>query len=129
MQQTCPQCSAQFEITDKDLDRGIEICNTNRRLLKELYEFRKKDDPSITGLESLEVALASQLIDKNEHNQALEALIKELPQRKLDRDPGTRLMIVGSEDDDRKVRSHRVAPHLADEIVTAHLGHHHIAND
>ena len=88
------------EITDKDLDRGIEICNTNRRLMKELYEFRKKDDPPITGLESLEVALASQLIDKKEHSQALEELIKELPRKTLDRDPGTRLMIVGSEDDD-----------------------------
>ena len=90
------------EITNDDLDRGIEICNTNRRLMKELYEFRKTDEPSITGLEALEAALASQLIDKKEHNQALEELIKELPQRSLDRDPGTRLMIVGSEDDDRE---------------------------
>ena len=90
------------EITNADLDRGIEICNTNRRLMKELYEFRKTDEPAITGLEALEAALASQLIDKKEHNQALEKLIKELPQRSLDRDPGTRLMIVGSEDDDRE---------------------------
>ena len=59
------------EITDNDLDRGIEIVNTNRQLLKEVYEFRKKDDPPITGLESLEVALSSQMIDKQEHNKAL----------------------------------------------------------
>lgn len=30
-------------ITDADLDQGIEIVNTNRRLLKQVYEFRKKD--------------------------------------------------------------------------------------
>jgi benzoyl-CoA reductase subunit C len=90
------------EITNEDLDRGIEICNTNRRLLKQVYEFRKQDDPSITGLECLEIALASQFTDKREHNQALEELLKELPQRKLDRETGTRLMIVGSEDDDRE---------------------------
>ena len=90
------------EITPEDLDRGIEICNKNRRLLRQVYEFRKKEDPPITGLESLEVALASQLTDKREHSQALQDLIKELPERNLDRETGTRLMIVGSEDDDRE---------------------------
>ena len=90
------------EITNEDLDRGIEICNINRRLMKEVYEFRKNADPPITGLEALEMTLSSQLTDKREHSQAVEELIKELPQRKLDRETGTRLMIVGSEDDDRE---------------------------
>jgi benzoyl-CoA reductase subunit C len=89
-------------ITAEDLDRGIEICNTNRRLLRQVYDFRKKEDPPITGLEALEVALASQLTDKREHSLALEELIGELPERNLDRETGTRLMIVGSEDDDRE---------------------------
>jgi len=30
-------------ITEVDPDQGIEIVNTNRRLLKQVYEFRKKD--------------------------------------------------------------------------------------
>ncbi|MGD9077557.1 MAG: 2-hydroxyacyl-CoA dehydratase, partial [Desulfobacteraceae bacterium] len=90
------------EITPEDLDRGIEICNTNRKLLNQAYDFRKKETPPITGLEALEVALASQLTDKREHSQALEELIKELPERNVDRETGTRLMIVGSEDDDRE---------------------------
>ena len=42
------------------------------------------------------------LVDKRERNEALEELLKELHQRKLDREAGTRLMIVGSEDDDRE---------------------------
>ncbi len=88
-------------ITDADLDRGIEICNTNRRLLKEVYEFRKEPNPPISGLECLEVALASQVTDKREHSEAMKELLKEIPRKKPDRDPGTRLMIVGSEDDDR----------------------------
>ena len=90
------------EITPEDLDRGIEICNINRGLLRQVYEFRKKENPPITGLEALEVALASQVTDKREHSQALEELIKKLPERNLDRETGTRLMIVGSEDDDRE---------------------------
>jgi len=90
------------EITDKDLDRGIEICNENRRLMKELYEFRKADEPAVTGLDALEAALTSQVTDKREHNKILQGLIKELPGKKVDRETGTRLMIIGSEDDDRE---------------------------
>ncbi len=89
-------------ITDKDLDRGIEILNNNRRLMRQVWEFRKKDDPPITGLEAMEISLSNQVIDKREHSQALEELLKELPERKLDRETGTRLMIIGSEDDDRE---------------------------
>ncbi|MDY7033118.1 MAG: 2-hydroxyacyl-CoA dehydratase [Thermodesulfobacteriota bacterium] len=88
-------------ITQEDLDRGIDICNTNRQQMKQVYDFRKQDDPSITGLESLEMVLASQLIDKREHSAALQGLLKELPQRELDRETGARLMMIGSETDDR----------------------------
>jgi benzoyl-CoA reductase subunit C len=89
-------------ITDKDLDKGIEIMNTNRRLTRQVYEFRKKDAPPITGLETMEIAVSSQMVDKREHSEALRKLLKKLPERKLNRETGTRLMIIGSEDDDRE---------------------------
>lgn len=89
------------EITNDDLDRGIDVCNTNRRLMREVYEFRKEEQLPITGLEALEMALSSQLTDKREHSKIVEELLKELPQRNLDREAGTRLMIIGSETDDR----------------------------
>lgn len=89
-------------ITDKDLDKGIEIMNTNRRLTRQVYEFRKKDAPPITGLETMEIAVSSQMVDKREHSEALRRLLKKLPERKLNRETGTRLMIIGSEDDDRE---------------------------
>jgi benzoyl-CoA reductase subunit C len=88
-------------ITDEALDSAIELYNTNRRLMKEVYEFRKLDNPPITGLEAMDVALSSEIVDKKDHNEALQELLKELKDRKLDREVGTRLMIVGSEDDDR----------------------------
>jgi len=88
-------------ITDQDLDRGIDIMNTNRRLMKQVYEFRKEDNPPITGTEAMTMVWASQLMDKREHNELLKQLLEELPNRKLDRDPGVRLMIIGSENDDR----------------------------
>jgi len=89
-------------ITDADLDRGIEIMDTNRRLNKEVYEFRKPRKPALTGLEAMEMVLSSQMVDKVEHNKVTQEWLKELPNRQLKRDPGTRLMIVGSEDDDRE---------------------------
>ncbi len=86
-------------ITDEDLKRGIEIMNNNRRLLQEVYEFRKKSNPPLTGLEAMHMVVSAQITDKLDHNKALEKLLQELPSRNLD-DSGERLMIIGSEDDD-----------------------------
>ena len=88
-------------ISNADLDQAIEVYNTNRRLMKQVYEFRKPDSPSLIGLEAMEIAISNQVTDKQEHSQAVEELLQELPDRKLDRRVGTRLMMVGSEDDDR----------------------------
>lgn len=87
-------------LTDQDLDRGIEVLNRNRRLLRKAYEYRKLDDPPLTGEEAMYMAVTSQFIDKEEHSQVLEAVLEELPERKLSRDAGVRLMAVGSENDD-----------------------------
>ncbi|MEM3641240.1 MAG: 2-hydroxyacyl-CoA dehydratase family protein [Candidatus Bathyarchaeia archaeon] len=89
------------KITDEDLDRGIRIVNRNRELMRRVYEYRKLDNPKITGLEAMEMVLSSQMVDKEEHNKQLEKLLQELPNRKLSRNIGTRLMIIGSENDDR----------------------------
>ncbi len=87
-------------ISDQDLDLGIDVLNRNRRLLRKVYEYRKLDNPPLTGEEALYTAVTSQFIDKEEHSQALEATLKDLPARKLSRDAGIRLMAVGSENDD-----------------------------
>ena len=68
--------------------------------MKQVYEFRKKEEPPITGAECMEMVVASQLMDVAEHNKLLEQLLKELPTRKLNRNVGVRLMMVGSEMDD-----------------------------
>ena len=89
-------------ITGDDLDRGIDIMNTNRRLCKQVYEYRKPGKPALTGLEAMELVLSSQMVDKTEHNPVTQDWLAELPRRELEREVGTRLMIVGSEDDDRE---------------------------
>jgi benzoyl-CoA reductase subunit C len=88
------------EITTDDLDRGIETLNRNRRLMHQIYEYRKTDPPKVTGLEAMYMTTSSMWVDKNEHSDEIEKVLTELPNREMDRDSGARLMIVGSEDDD-----------------------------
>jgi len=87
-------------ITDDDLNRGIEIVNKDRRLMKQVYELRKKENPPLTGVEAMKMVVASQFSDKREHAMLVEAALEELTNRKLDRTTGVRLMIFGSENDD-----------------------------
>jgi benzoyl-CoA reductase subunit C len=89
------------KITNEDLDRGINIMNRNRKLMRKIQEYRKLDNPRITGIEAMEMVLSSQVVDKQEHSKLLSELLEELPKRNLNRNSGTRLMIIGSEDDDR----------------------------
>jgi len=86
-------------ITEADLKRGIEIMNTSRRFLQAVYELRKKPNPPLTGLEAMIMVASAQMIDKQDHNQALKSLLQDLPSRTLN-NSGERLMIIGSEDDD-----------------------------
>ena len=87
-------------ITDEDLDRGIEIMNRHRRLLREAYDTRKAADPPMSGLEAMYMAVSSQMIDKTEHSDIVEESLKELQTRKLETPTGQRLIIIGSENDD-----------------------------
>ena len=88
------------KITDSDLQRGIEIMNNARRVMKEIYEFRKQESPPITGVESMYMACSQFFTDAREWLPVAEEVKKELQTRKLDRDPGKRLLLVGSENDE-----------------------------
>ncbi|HUW65683.1 MAG TPA: benzoyl-CoA reductase, bzd-type, subunit N [Spirochaetia bacterium] len=103
-------------ITDADLDRGIALMNENRRLMREIYDLRKADDPPLTGLEAMYLVLSSQMVDKAEHNAAASSLLAELPARTTGRDTGKRLMILGSENDDTKFMA--MAESLSATFVT-----------
>ncbi|MDY6973334.1 MAG: 2-hydroxyacyl-CoA dehydratase, partial [Thermodesulfobacteriota bacterium] len=89
------------KITDEDLDRGIEIMNRNRQLMRRVYETRKAEMPPISGLEAMYMVVSSQLTHKEEHSDVLDELLKnELPGRTVGGEDDIRLMSVGSENDD-----------------------------
>jgi benzoyl-CoA reductase subunit C len=58
------------------------------------------DQPLVTGLEAMYVTNSSTWVDKEEHSAELERVLSQLPGRRLERETGARLLIVGSEDDD-----------------------------
>ncbi len=87
-------------ITDAELKAGVEVVNENRRLLRELFEYRKETNPRVTGVEALYASLTAQFVDKAEHNKELKRVLAELPKRKNDRPEGIRFMTIGSENDD-----------------------------
>ena len=89
------------EITNDDLKRGIELMNEDRSLMHKLYEFKKHNNPPISGEQTMEVAIAQQMVDKKDHIIELKKLVDELISGKTaSKNTGTRLMILGSENDD-----------------------------
>jgi benzoyl-CoA reductase subunit C len=87
-------------ISDSDLKNGIEIMNRARGSMKKIYELRKRDNPPITGLESMYKACAQFFTDAREFTPVAEEVYHELQGRRLDRDPGKHLLPAGSENDD-----------------------------
>ncbi len=87
-------------ITDSDLKRGIDLMNDVRRTMKAVYEFRKQENPPITGLECMYMACSQFFTDARQWLPVAKEALKELETRKLSRDPGKRLLLVGSENDD-----------------------------
>jgi benzoyl-CoA reductase subunit C len=87
-------------LTDDDLKAAIGVYNENRRLLRQVYELRKETPPRLTGEEAMEMVLASQMVDKAEHNAALRDLLGQMPARTARAGELVRLMVVGSENDD-----------------------------
>lgn len=103
-------------ISNEALDRAIDVYNTNRRLLKQIYELRKSDPPAISGVEAMEVVLTSMFMDKEEHNQLLQQALAELPKRgKSTGKSQIRLMFVGSANDD--VEFTRMTEELGSHVV------------
>lgn len=89
------------KITDEDLDRGIEIVNRNRKVMKEVYKTRKMSNPPVSGLESMYMVVSSQLTHKEEHSNIVDNVLKnELTGRTVNDEDAVRLMMVGSENDD-----------------------------
>jgi benzoyl-CoA reductase subunit C len=106
------------EITNEALDHAIDVYNTNRRLLRRIYELRRAKNTVILGSEAMNIVLADQLMDKAEMNKILEAFIPELEDRPP-REDMIRLMLLGSETFDTELEE--LAESLGANIVIDEL--------
>jgi len=88
--------SFEAKISEEDLKVAIEIFNENRRLLKQVYELRRRDPPLVSGSDALEIVLSSMMIPKDEHNELLHALLGEVENREDLIKGGVRLLVSGS---------------------------------
>ena len=100
-------------VTEEALAAAIQVYNTNRRLMREIYELRKQDPPALSGSETFELVLSSMLMDKEEHSQLLSQVLKELsPKQGAGR---TRVMLLGSVTQD--IELYRLIESLGGDIV------------
>jgi benzoyl-CoA reductase subunit C len=88
------------ELTDAMLHEATDTIDENRRLLRQLFDYRKEANPKVTGVEALYASLTAQFVDKKEHNEQLKKVLAALPSRQMDRKEGVRFMTIGSENDD-----------------------------
>jgi benzoyl-CoA reductase subunit C len=86
-------------ITPSDIAGAVDIYNTNRRLMTQVYELRRGPSPPLTGVQAMEMVLASMFMDKQEHNELLRQALEEL-KGQPGHNSGVRLMLLGSENDD-----------------------------
>jgi benzoyl-CoA reductase subunit C len=91
-------------ITDEALDHAIDVYNTNRTLMRQVYELRRLDNPPVSGTEALAMVLSSQIMDKEDHNKLLKDAISKLSAREV-KYTGPRLMLLGSEISDTRLVS------------------------
>jgi len=89
------------EITDKDLVQAVELHNDVRTLVKELYELRKSDPPTLTGSEMTKILVAVMGIPPEESAELLSGVLKEIDDRESTQvKKPHRIMVVGAEVDD-----------------------------
>jgi len=88
--------SFEVEISDEDLKNAIKVFNENRRLLRQVYELRRRNPPLLSGSEALEIVLSSMMIPKDEHNKLLQELLDQIERREDIPKQGARLLVSGS---------------------------------
>jgi len=85
-------------ISTQSLEKAISIYNRNRRLMGQVYKLRQRDNPPISGTECMEMVMASQVMDKEEHSRLVEGLLQRLEANAPERPAGVRLMLAGQTD-------------------------------
>jgi benzoyl-CoA reductase subunit C len=87
-------------INRESLEKAIKTYNETRRLLRELYEFRRSESPPITGFQSQSLVLAAMSMPKEQYNDLLSRYLEKLRSGDPITNSKARLMVIGSALDD-----------------------------
>jgi benzoyl-CoA reductase subunit C len=83
------------EITDASLRRSIEVFNENRRLMRELYEIKRKTPWLVTADEAYCLVSVGGLIPREEHNDLLRTVLPQLMDRQAKKEDRIRVVFEG----------------------------------
>lgn len=90
-------------IDDSSINQSIETYNQSRKLLKELYELRKEDNPPLSGSDFYHIVKAGFVTPKKEYNEMLLELKNNLTSSGASDGKGVRLLISGSTFEDANI--------------------------
>ncbi|HKZ50699.1 MAG TPA: 2-hydroxyacyl-CoA dehydratase, partial [Dehalococcoidia bacterium] len=82
-------------ISEDALRQSIAVYNTNRRLLRQLYDIRRESPWLISTVELYSLMRAGSLMRREEHNRILEEVVAELPRREAKPRDKIRVMLEG----------------------------------
>lgn len=90
------------KVTDGRIRAAVEKHNEARRLIAEIYELRKAEDPVISGADCLKLTLSYTNMPIDEYVELLKAFLADAANRKPVTDHRARFMVIGSGLDDPK---------------------------
>jgi benzoyl-CoA reductase subunit C len=96
-------------VSDDDLKRAIRVYNQNRRLLRALYEARKREDFPLSGADVLKIVVSSMTMPKEVHSEVIKKVLKSIDALRHEHGQGE-----GSE---RKVKVHISGTELIDPEI------------
>ena len=115
-------------ITDEYLKQSIKVSNETRRLLADLNELRKKENPPVTGEDMQRIVVASLSLPKHIVNPALAELVEQLKETEIERKFRGRVLLMGSQLDDPEY-VHAIEERGALVVADAHcFGSHHYSD-
>lgn len=88
------------EITNEKLKNSIDTYNEARRLVKQVYDLRKAENPVLSGEETLRITLAAMEMPIEDYIEFLKAVLADAKNRKPIENFGARVMLAGSALDD-----------------------------
>ncbi|NQT22578.1 MAG: 2-hydroxyacyl-CoA dehydratase, partial [Candidatus Omnitrophica bacterium] len=85
-----------IKITNLAIEEAISICNKTRKLLCDLNNLRKVDNPPITSQQFLKICKFAVTIDKKDFNDSLKKIVYQIKPNEKEKEKDFRILLTGS---------------------------------